>query len=302
MGTSSAAEPEPVRISPGTSEKIVLDERAGPFRRSFRLHVPASLQDDAPRPLVVALHGGLATASIFERQSGLSELADRHGFFVVYPNGLGIFSLLRHWNGGYCCAKALATELDDLGFLDRVVEWIQSRYAIDDQRLYVIGYSNGGMLAYWYAAERADKLAGLGIWASSIGSLETDDLNWHLPPPTAALPVFIGHGVDDSRLPFDVPASRGGQQLLGAVGSAQTWAENNGCDELPVINRSRSGTIEHRAWCASDRNRVILLGLEGWGHDWPGPRTTSRLEDTHPLSGFDLAEQMWEFLAQAKRP
>ncbi len=28
-------------IVPGTSRQIVLDERAGPFRRSFRLHLPA---------------------------------------------------------------------------------------------------------------------------------------------------------------------------------------------------------------------------------------------------------------------
>ncbi len=166
------AEADADTVAPGTSAKIVLDERAGPFRRSFRLHVPAGA-DGAPHPLLVAIHGGLATARIHEDQTGFSAIADREGFYVVYPNGLGVFSLMRHWNGGFCCAQALGDDLDDPGFIDRVIEWTAARHPIDRRRVYVVGYSNGGFLAYWYAALRADRLAGLGIWASSIGSLDT---------------------------------------------------------------------------------------------------------------------------------
>src|SRR5262245_19309669 len=41
-----------------------------------------------PRPdpaLVVALHGCLQSASIYDHGSGWSELAERHGFIVIYP-------------------------------------------------------------------------------------------------------------------------------------------------------------------------------------------------------------------------
>lgn len=302
---SAAPQTEPAEaatIAPGTSRKIVLDERAGSFRRSFRLHVPAGAGGDTPRPLVLALHGGFATARILEQQTGLSGVADRNGFLVAFPNGLGIFSLARHWNGGYCCAKARDTGLDDLGFLDRVTEWIAERYPVDRERIYVIGYSNGGMLAHWYAAERAERLAGLGIWASSIGSFDDGETRWSWPPPTAALPVFVAHGLDDARLPFHRPAEREGQQLLGAVGSAEAWARANGCSRQPAVETRRQGAVEQRAWCAAGPTPVVLLALAGWGHDWPGPRQTSRLPSEHPLKGFHLAEEMWRFFSQLPAP
>ncbi len=298
---AATAGPSPARgeapvdtVAPGTSAKIVLDERAGRFRRSFRLHVPADADDD-PRPLIVALHGGLATARILEDQTGFSELADREGFYVVYPNGLGVFSLFRHWNGGFCCAQALDKELDDPGFVDRVIDWTLARYPIDERRIYVVGYSNGGFLAYWYASLHTDRLAGLGIWASSIGALDTPKRSWTWPPPTTPLPAFIAHGLDDRRLPWDTPAARDGQEIFGAVASAKAWAEAVGCVEAPEENRSHSDAVMHRSWCAESPNPVVLLGLEGWGHDWPGPKRTDRLDGSRSLHGFHLAEEMWSF-------
>lgn len=286
--------------APGTSAKIVLDERAGGFRRSFRLHVPANADQSEPRPLVVALHGGIATARILEDQTGFSELADRQGFYVVYPNGLGVFSLMRHWNGGFCCAQALGKDLDDPGFVDRVIDWTLDHYPINPRRVYLVGYSNGGFLAYWYAALHAERLAGLGIWASSIGSLDTPKKSWTLPAPTASLPTLIAHGTDDRRLPWDTGAARGRQKLLGAVASAEAWARGNGCSEPPA--ETRSGTVLRRSWCTEGTSPVVLLGVEGWGHEWPGPKRTDRLDASHPVYGLHLAEEMWEFFSQLESP
>ena len=284
-------------IAPGSHRKIVLDERAGGFRRSFRLYVPKGAGDGESRPLVVAIHGGLATARILAQQTNFDDLADRFGFYVAYPNGLGIFSLVRHWNGGFCCAQALGKGLDDVGFVDRVIEWTAARHAIDSREIYVVGFSNGGFLAYWYAAQRADRLAGLGIWASTIGSLDTPKRSWTWTPPAVPLPAFIAHGTADPRLPWDTGSSRKGQELLGAVASAEAWAAANGCEEPPSTSRSHSDAVERRAWCEDGPNPVVLLGIEDWGHSWPGPRRTDRLDASHPLRGFHLAEEMWSFFA-----
>ena len=312
-GSAPAAAEDAADISaPGTSVKIVLDERAGGFRRSFRLHVPVGA-DDEPRPLVVAIHGGFSSAHAHERQTAFSALADRAGFYVAYPNGLGIFSLARHWNGGFCCGKARAEDLDDPGFIDRVIEWTEARHAIDRRRIYVVGFSNGGFLAYWYAALRADRLAGLGIWASSIGSLDTPKKSWAWSPPATPLPAFIAHGQADPRLPWETGRARGNVKLLGAVASAEAWAEANGCGEAPVESRSHGGAVVRRSWCAGGPSPVVLLGLEGWGHEWPGPRRMDKLDvapearkrnvapearqrnPSEPLREFHLAEEMWSF-------
>ena len=302
--TSLAAEnPRPPDApQPGESAKILLDPesvpRAGPFRRSFRLHLPRDWDEGAPRPLVVALHGGVARGAILERQTGFSDVADREGFLVAYPNGLGIFGLLRHWNGGYCCARAARIRLDDVGFLDAVIDWISERYAVAGERVFVVGYSNGGMLAYRYAAQRPERVAALGIWASSVAAFGTEDggePTWVQPVPGEPVPAFIAHGTADPRLPYDVPGTGGDAGLLGALGSARFWAHANGCAAAPKTGESRSGALAERTWCAEGAGPVKLLGVAGWKHEWPGPKRTGRRAAEDPLRDFHLAAEMWRF-------
>jgi len=75
----------------------------------------------------LALHGAFGTAGTMERQSGFSELADREGFVVAYPNGIGLFGHLQHWNAGHCCGRAEMDRVDDVGFLRYVIRDVSSR-------------------------------------------------------------------------------------------------------------------------------------------------------------------------------
>ena len=120
--------------------------------------------------------------------------------------------------------------------------------------------------------------------------------------PAVPLPAFIAHGRDDPRLPFATDGARADQRLLGAVGSAATWAETNGCFDDPATSRSREGAVDRRTWCAEGASPVVLLGVDGWGHDWPGPRKTDKLPSSDPLQGFHLAEEMWDFLSRHSVP
>jgi len=38
--------------------------------------------------------------------TGWSDLADREGFVVLYPEGIGLLGYLQHWNAGHCCGRA----------------------------------------------------------------------------------------------------------------------------------------------------------------------------------------------------
>ena len=93
--------------------------------------VPLPL-DVASRIIIDAL-GGLQAAH---------ELADREGFVVVYPQGIGLLGMFRHWNSGHCCGKARKTGIDDVAFVLSVVDDVASKLRIDRTRLYVTGFSN----------------------------------------------------------------------------------------------------------------------------------------------------------------
>ena len=307
-----------LRVSePGSTggERVVLDDlRAGGFKRSYLLYVPPAVaaRPEEPVPLVVALHGGLATARIFAKQTGLRELAHEKGFVVAFPNGLGFFSLLRHWNGGWCCAKAMRSELDDVGFVDVVVDDVADRVPVDREQLFVVGYSNGGMLAYRYATERAERVAALGIWASAIGERDDERVTWSLPDREHPVPALIAHGRADRRLPFEpsdesaTPKRRQGAEVLGARDSATRWARENGCLDLAESQGVAEEVEEiwgtRWRYCASEpQERVDLLAIDDWGHDWPGPRSRLELTPGDPDSRFDLATEMWSFFQAVVR-
>ena len=74
------------------------------YQRTYLVHLPVDLSLDEPIPLVIAMHGGFGSAENLQRQSGLSETADREKFIVVYPEGVNDGPLgIRTWNAGWCC-------------------------------------------------------------------------------------------------------------------------------------------------------------------------------------------------------
>ena len=128
-------------IKPGTY-KHKLNVRVTGFRRYYLIHIPRSYDPAKPTPLVVVLHGAFDTAKKVERQTGLSDLADREGFIALYPNGIILFGWLQHWNARHCCGKAMKDGIDDLGFVAGVIEQAQAHLNVDPKRIYMVGYSD----------------------------------------------------------------------------------------------------------------------------------------------------------------
>jgi poly(3-hydroxybutyrate) depolymerase len=110
-----------------------------------------------------------------DRRSGWSRLADREGF-IVYPEGIGILGFLQHWNAGHCCGKAVEDNWNDVAFIEAAIDGTCRQYAVDKRRIYMIGFSNGGMMTYRFAAERSSLLAA----AASVSGARraTFDTSW----------------------------------------------------------------------------------------------------------------------------
>ena len=274
--------------------------------RSYRLHIPSEYQPQVAVPLVIVVHGAFSTAKRIEEQTGFSALADSVGFAVSYPNGIGIFGLLQHWNAGHCCGKAAADNVDDIGFIDETIADARAFMNIDPSRIYMVGFSNGGMLTHRYGSERAATLAAIAPVSGPLGSrVAPDRPEWRVPPPQALLPVIILHGTGDENVPFNGGASADdpdGRQYVSAQESAEFWVEQNRCDPLPVKMKQREGSVTVTAWIGcSDGAAVDLYALQDWYHQWPGPYFTDQLDPKDPLHGFDAAEVIWRFFESHKR-
>jgi len=267
--------------------------------RSYLTHVPPQVAS-RPMPLVLSLHGGGGNAQQHRQSSGMDSAADRDGYIVVYPNGSGRLSdHLLTWNAGNCCGYAQAHGIDDLGFISAVINDIEDRAAVDPRRVYVIGHSNGGMMAHRLGEALPDTFAAI---VSVAGA--------HIPEIVIgrAVPVLHIHSVDDPRAlyagglgpPFPLTTNR---VLHPSVeDTLAAWAKRDGCSPLPIEKEIRE-TDGHSArrfvyeHCR-DGAEVALWRLTGSGHGWPGAVTTREVLVGPATKVIDANTEIWRFLSR----
>jgi len=276
------------------------------FCRTYLVHIPSRYDPKKPLPLVVVIHGAFDTAKGMEKFSGFSDLGDREDFIVLYPNGFGILGYFQHWNAGHCCGKAADENFDDVGFVAAAIEDVCARLSVDHSRIYMVGFSNGGMLTYRFAAERGDLLAAAAPLAASIGGRPSADApEWHIPKPRLPISIISFHGIADDDVSFEggISKHRKGTRSYWSVNdSINFWVKHNGCSPQSGKEYLLNGSIYVQSWtdCKND-SEIALYLIKDWGHVWPGKYFTTSLAKDNPLKGFDAAEIIWDFFKSHRR-
>lgn len=260
--------------------------------RSYILYVPTSVDGNQPVPLVFVFHGGTGNAQSAILMSGFHEVADHHGFVVVYPNGTGRLNddILLTWNAGNCCAYAQAENVDDVGFVRAIVTDVQLIANIDAKRIYATGMSNGGMLTHRLACEAADIFAAAAPVAGTLNFLPCN--------PSEPISVIAFHGTDDQNVPYE--GGKGPKSLVevdfaSVPDSIAFWTTFDGCNSQPQTDSFDD--IKHEIWtgCA-DSTSVELYTVIGGGHAWPGG-LRGRPEADQPAKTISASSLIWEFFA-----
>lgn len=255
---SSAVAARPIRSRPPgepvdwakSEHEITVDGRI----RTYRLVRPKSLDPDR-LPMLVVLHGRTMNPAATEEQTGFLPVVGRA--IVVYPAGFGA-----SWNAGACCGEAHAAGVDDVGFVTAVVRQIRSNQADASGKVYVVGYSNGGRLAYRLACEAPGLFAGVAaVEAAPV-------LPCPKPPP---VPMMIVASTADPLIHMEdaQPAVVvNGYAQPSMTHLAATWAEGEGCTTSAVHHPAPALTTTVWTGCAQS-SRVALAAYEGGSHAWP---------------------------------
>jgi polyhydroxybutyrate depolymerase len=283
-----------------------LNLRTGKYQRHFLLHIPEGYTVARPLPLVVVIHGAFSTAREMEKWSGWSLLADREGFIVIYPEGIGILGFLQHWNAGHCCGKAVEDDWNDVAFIEAAIDGTCRQYAVDKRRIYMVGFSNGGMMTYRFAAERSSLLTAAASVSGAINSRTSQDQpEWQMPVPNRPVPFLIIHGDSDNSIPYKGgrPLDRKSNREYRPVSdAAKFWIDANKSVSGPVRNYAFDGMVDETSWTDSNGgNEVRVCRILTWGHEWPGGPFTRALSKDNPLKDFDAAEIIWRFFEQYER-
>ena len=248
----------------------------GGLNRTYRLYKPAGLP--ATAPLVVMLHGAFGTGEQAEKSYGWDSLADSAKFIVAYPDGIG-----RAWNAHGCCGQPARDGIDDIGFITAMVGQISTSIGVDRSRVYATGISNGGLMSYALACNS-------GIFAA-IGPDSATQLDaCTAPHPTSVMHI---HGTADRLVPYN-----GGQGASVVNGPAVPdvnafWRNVDQCGP-PTANTNGPVTTSTTE-CAEGRS-VVLITIDGGGHQWPGG--TTFLERGDPQSqALNATGVFWQFFA-----
>ena len=218
----------------------------GGYFRCWNKHVPERLGNTPA--LVVDLHGGGASPEYQRELAGWAGLADEEGFVVVWPYGLA-----RTWNAGeLCCDPASTDDVDDVGFLRKLIASVVTSDGVDPSRVYLSGHSNGCAMAQRFAGEASDAVAAVACMA----------LYLLVEPAPGYTPVSVMeiHGSNDPVIGY------GPGYFAGAIANFEKWATMNGCSGDPVETwREGERFLKGYSDC-DDGTEVSLLTIEKVGH------------------------------------
>ncbi len=190
--------------------------------RPVKVSVPKRYAGRAA-PLLLALHGYGNSGKPFESYLGLPRLVDSQGIFLVSPDGTVDAQGHRFWNtGSDACCNFGKSAVDDVKYLRALLVEIRAAYNIDPRRIFVLGHSNGGFMAYRLACELSGELAAIMSLAGATPSCR----------PTSPVSVLQIHGDRDVGVRYEGGTNilkKGGGDYFGALESAERWALEDGC-------------------------------------------------------------------------
>ena len=203
--------------------EVVISTPRGPVT----VFVPDSYSSGTPAPLIFLLHGYGSDGQSVESKFQLLPLVDTHGFIYVHPEGTIDSSGLRFWNATNACCDYFGSGVDDAAYLRGLISTIEGNWSIDPSRISIVGYSNGGFMAYRMACDFPDKIASI---ASLAGATWVEAA---LCAPPATVHVLQIHGTADNNVPY-TGGSFQGVPFPGAVETAIQWAGFDLCEVLGV--------------------------------------------------------------------
>ena len=257
------------------------------IQRDYILYISELYDGSSAVPLVLNFHGYGSNANEQMFYGDFRDIADTEGFLLVHPEGT-TFIGNQFWNVGF---PGISSTIDDVGFTEALIDELATLYAIDLDRVYATGMSNGGFMSFLLACQLSEKIAAV---ASVTGSMTQDtfnDCNAQLPTPVLQI-----HGTED-----DVVLYNGNTLSIPIADVISYWVDYNNCETtpttttLPDLDVSDGSTVEHSVYEDGDNGITTEhMKVIGGGHTWPG----SILNTSGTNQDIDASMEIWLFFSR----
>ena len=298
--------------APGSFETHEFSNRAG--SRAYKLYVPAGACE-APRPVVVMLHGCTQSADDFATGTQMNRLADEHGFLVVYPEQPSHANMSKCWS--WFKPQDQQRDTGEPSLIAGIVREVASRHDADLRRVFVAGLSAGAAMAVVLGETYPELFAGVGVHSglpygsahdipSAMSAMKGGRSGIARPQGTPGagsprkamqpVPTIVFHGDRDHTVQHtngseivkqahDAHLAQAGDVAFTA--STHTGKAPGGRRYSRTVYCNREGQAQIESWV-----------LEGAGHAWSGGDTRGSYTDH---TGPDASAEMVRFFLALPR-
>ena len=257
------------------------------IQRNYILYIPEIYDGNTAVPLILNFHGFGSNAAQQMFYGDFRDIADTEGFLLVHPEGT-TFIGNQFWNVGF---PGISSTIDDVGFTEALIDELATLYAIDLDRVYATGMSNGGFMSFLLACQLSEKIAAVASVTGSMTQDTFDDCNAQRPTPVLQI-----HGTED-----DVVLYNGNTLSIPIADVISYWVDHNNSETTPTtttfpdIDPSDGSTIEHSVYEDGDNGITTEhMKVIGGGHTWPG----SVINTGGTNQDIDASMEIWLFFSR----
>lgn len=246
--------PTPTPAAPVTVSQTMQTIVVGAETRQYLVIAP-SRSTSTSLPIIVVLHGIEATLQEEIQRDDFTPLVQQGAAELVYPQGIG-----ESWNAGGCCGSAAQDGEDDTSFLEDLIAAVDPGHG---EPVYLVGYSNGGRMAYTLACADPSLVDGYAI-------VKAVPLN---PCPSQA-PINIVEiaSTDDWELPYQ--PGDAGDITPPVTQQVALLQQSDGCDA--TSSTTVTGSVTYQTWTAcAQGTRLAFATYAGGSHLWPAGDATT---------------------------
>ena len=270
--------------------------------RAYKLYIPASYSSQMlePVPLVVMLHGCTQSPDDFAAGTRMNELAEQHGFLVVYPAQASNANGAKCWN--WFRSEDQVRDRGEPSLIAGITREVASNYRIDARRIFVAGMSAGAAMAVVLGATYPDVYAAVGAHSglaygaahdmpSAMSAMQGGGVVANASRfeqlEKAMIPTIVFHGDRDHTV-----NARNGAAIVEQATAAHS-DQRNLTRTVREGSASNGGSFTHTVFAdAANQPVVEAWTLHGMGHAWSGGSPNGSFTDS---GGPDASAEMIRF-------
>lgn len=201
--------------------------------RPVTVHLPDNLA--SPAPLLILLHSASTSGAHQENYMQLGPIAKKSGLIYIAPDGTTNPEGKRFWNASKSCCNKYSQEVDDVAYIDSLINEIDKKTPVDRKRIYLIGHSNGAFMSFTYAC-KSNQVAAIVAIAGAM------DSNPECTPTTPVSLLNI-HGTADKTIKV-AGGVMNNNSYTSAATTMKTIASLNKCSKHTQAKKDFEPTIK----------------------------------------------------------